>query len=181
MPDADSGQLRFTTLYNPEGRGSFRSGTIVPIYGSICGKVFRTGKTQHFNHIDELRDDPESFGSSVGQAFYERVKSEGLLSGCDLPLISRSGVVGVLSALKRSERAFERDDVSFLEQVAGQVAIAVENTLEYEKAIKDRDKETEQRLYLEDEIRGQFGEIVGDSRRPPCSSSRLLRLRIQAY
>ena len=163
LPDADSGQLRFTTLYNPEGRGSFRSGTIVPIYGSICGKVFRTGKTQHFNHIDELRDDPESFGSSVGQAFYERVKSEGLLSGCDLPLISRSGVVGVLSALKRSERAFERDDVSFLEQVAGQVAIAVENTLEYEKAIKDRDKETEQRLYLEDEIRGQFGEIVGDS------------------
>ena len=163
LPDADSGQLRLTTLYNPEGRGSFRSGTIVPIYGSICGKVFRTGKTQHFNHIDELRDDPESFGSSVGQAFYERVKSEGLLSGCDLPLISRSGVVGVLSALKRSERAFERDDVSFLEQVAGQVAIAVENTLEYEKAIKDRDKETEQRLYLEEEVRGQFGEIVGDS------------------
>ena len=163
LPDADSGQLRLTTLYNPEGRGSFRSGTIVPIHGSICGKVFRSGKTQHFNHIDELRDDPESFGSSVGQAFYERVKAEGLLSGCDLPLIGPSGVVGVLSALKRSERAFERDDVSFLEQVAGQVAIAIENTLEYEKAIKDRDKETEQRLYLEEEIRGQFGEIVGDS------------------
>ena len=87
-----------------------------------------------------------------------------MLSGCDLPLIGRSGgVVGVLSALKRSERAFERDDVSFLEQVAGQVAIAVENALDYEKAIKDRDKETEQRLYLEEEIRGQFGEIVGDS------------------
>jgi formate hydrogenlyase transcriptional activator len=163
LPDADSGQLRLTTLYNPEGRGSFRSGTIVPIYGSICGKVFRTGTTQHFNHIDELRDDPESFGSNVGQVFYERVRSEGLLSGCDLPLIGRSGVVGVLSALKRSERAFERDDVSFLEQVAGQVAIAVENTLEYEKAIKDRNKETEQRLYLEEEIRGQFGEIVGES------------------
>jgi len=163
LPDADSKQLRLTTLYNPEGRGSFRSGTIVPIYGSICGKVFRTGKTQHFNHIDELRDDPESFGSSVGQAFYERVSSEGLLSGCDLPLIGRKGVVGVLSALKRSERAFERDDVSFLEQVAGQVAIAVENTLEYEKAIKDRDKETEQRLYLEEELRAQFGEIVGQS------------------
>src|SRR5260370_27896462 len=100
LPDADSGQLRLTTLYNPEGRGSFRSGTIVPIYGSICGKVFRTGKTQHFNHIDELRDDPESFGSSVGQAFYERVKSEGLLSGCDLPLISRSGVASGQQAFR---------------------------------------------------------------------------------
>ena len=75
-----------------------------------------------------MRDDPESFGSSVGREFYERVVREGLVSGCDLPLIGRSGVVGVLAAMKRSERAFEREDVLFLEQVAGQVAIAVENT-----------------------------------------------------
>ncbi len=80
-----------------------------------------------------------------------------------MPLIGRNGVVGVLSALKRSERAFERDDVVFLEQVAGQVAIAVENALDYEKAIKDRDKETKQRLYLEEEIRAQWGAIVGES------------------
>ena len=50
-----------------------------------------------------------------------------------------------------------------MEQVAGQVAIAVENALEYEKATKDRDKETKQRLYLEEEIRAEFGEIVGES------------------
>jgi formate hydrogenlyase transcriptional activator len=50
-----------------------------------------------------------------------------------------------------------------LEQVARQVAIAVENTLEYEKAIKDRDKEAKQRLYLEEEIRAQCGAIVGES------------------
>jgi formate hydrogenlyase transcriptional activator len=47
--------------------------------------------------------------------------------------------------------------------VACQVAIAVENTLEYEKATKDRDKETKQRVYLEEEIRAEFGEIVGES------------------
>ena len=52
---------------------------------------------------------------------------------------------------------------SLLEQVACQVAIAVENTLEYEKATKDRDKETKQRLYLEEEIRAELGEIVGES------------------
>ena len=161
MPIAGScGSQPCTTLRR---RGSLCDGTIFPIHGSICGKAFRTGKTQHFNHIEEVRDDPESFGNSVGQAFYERVSREGLVSGCDLPLIGRSGVVGVLSALKRSERAFERDDVIFLEQVARQVAIAVENALEYEKAIKDRDKETKQRLYLEEEIRAQFGAIVGDS------------------
>jgi len=35
--------------------------------------------------------------------------------------------------------------------------------LEYEKARKDRDKETKQRLYLEEEIRAQCGAIVGGS------------------
>jgi formate hydrogenlyase transcriptional activator len=163
LPDAESGELRLTTLYNPEARGSLRDGTIVPIHGSACGKTLRTGKTQHFNNLEEIRDDPEGFGNSVGRRFYERVIAEGLVSGCDIGLIGRSGVVGVLAALKRSERAFERDDVLFLEQVARQVAIAVENALVYEEAIKDRDKETKQRLYFEKEIRAEFGEIVGES------------------
>jgi formate hydrogenlyase transcriptional activator len=64
---------------------------------------------------------------------------------------------------RRSDHAFKQDDVILLEQVAHQVAIAVENTLEYEEATKDRDKETKQRLYLEEEIRAEFGSIVGDS------------------
>ena len=163
LPDADSGELRVTTLYNPEARGSLCDGTIIPIHGSICGKAFWTGKLQHFNSFEEVRYDPESFGNSIGQRFYQRVMDEGLVSGCDIPLIGRNGVVGVLAALKRSERAFDRDDVAFLEQVASQVAIAVENALDYEKAIRDRDTETKQRLYLEEEIRTEFGAIVGDS------------------
>src|ERR1700740_72004 len=164
LPDADSGQLRVTTLYNPEARGSLRDGTLIPIHGSSCDKAFRTGKTQHFNNYEEVRDAPEYFGSSVGRPFYQRVVAEGLVSGCDLPLVGRGGVVGVLAALKRSERAYSKDDVTFLEQVAAQVAIAVENALDYEKATKDRDKETKQRLYLEEEIQSEFAEIVGESR-----------------
>ena len=163
LPDADSGDLRLTTLYNPEPRGFVSDGAIIPLHGSICGKAYRSGQTQHYNRLEELIDDPESFGSSAGRIFYETVKAEGLVSGCDLPLIGRTGVTGVLAALKRSERAFEADDVVFLEQVARQVAITVENALDYEKAIRDRDKEAEQRLYLEEEIRSQFGAIIGES------------------
>jgi formate hydrogenlyase transcriptional activator len=161
LPEADCGQLRMTTLYNSEERGSLCDGTLIP--GSSCDKAFRTGKTQHFHSFEEVRDDPEYFGSSVGRSFYQRVMAEGPVSGCGVPLIGRSGVVGVLAALKRSERAFEQNDVAFLEQVARQVAVAVENALDYEKALKDKDKETKQRLYLEDEIRAEFGEIVGES------------------
>jgi formate hydrogenlyase transcriptional activator len=162
LPDADSGELRMTILYNPEPRGYVCDG-IIPIHGSLCGKAFWTGKTQHFNHVEEHRNDPETFGNSVGRPYYQRHMDEGLISGCDLPLIGRGGVVGVLAALKRSERAYSKDDVAFLEQVARQVAIAVENALDYEKAIKDKDKETKQRVYLEEEIRSQFTEIVGES------------------
>jgi formate hydrogenlyase transcriptional activator len=163
LPDADSGELRITILYNPDARGFIDDRTVIPINGSVCGKVYRTGKTKHFDKLEDLRDDPESFGNSVGRVFYERVMAEGLRSGCDLPLIGRNGVVGVLTALKRSESAFGREDVEFLEQVSRPVAIAVENAMDYEKAIEDRDKETKQRRYLEEEIRAELGEIVGES------------------
>jgi formate hydrogenlyase transcriptional activator len=163
LPHGDGGELRLTILYNPESLGSISEGTTIPTGGSLCGKAFRTGKSQHFNSLEEVRDDPESFGNEVGRLFYERMVAEGLKSGCDLPLIGRRGVLGVLGALKRSERGFEREDVEFLEQVSRQVAIAVENALDYERAIKDRDTETKQRRYLEEEIRAEFGQIVGES------------------
>src|SRR5262245_16882864 len=43
LPDADGGELRLTTLYNPEARGSLCDGTVIPNDGSVCGRVFRTG------------------------------------------------------------------------------------------------------------------------------------------
>ncbi len=163
LADAGSGNLRLAILYNPESRGSICDGAIIPLRGSICGKAFRTGKSQHVNSFEEVRDDPQSFGNDVGRVFYKRLMAEGLKSGCDLPLIGRTGVLGVLSALKRSEQAFDVEDVRFLEQVSRQVAIAVENALDYETAIQDRDQETKQRRYLEEEIRAEFSEIVGES------------------
>lgn len=162
LPDAESGDLRLTTLYDRESRGVIGDGSIVPLYGSVCGKAFRTGATQHFDCLEEIRDDPESLGNAAGRVFCERVIAEGLKSGCDFPLIGRGGVVGVLSALKRSERAFEKEEIGFLEQVARQVAFAVENALDYERVIKDRDQEAKKRLYLEEEIRAEFRDIIGE-------------------
>ncbi len=163
LPDSDTEDLRLTILYNPDSRGAITDGAIVPIRGSVCGKVFRTGKSEHIDSFEDVRDDPESLGSDVGRLFFEEIVAEGLKSGCDLPLIGRTGVLGVLSALKRTEKAFEEEDVKFLEQVSRQVAIAVENALDYERAVKDRDEETKQRRYLEEEIRAELGEIIGES------------------
>jgi formate hydrogenlyase transcriptional activator len=163
LPDADRTQLRVTILYNPEGRGAIVDGTMVPLKGSTCGKAFLTGKNQRIDRLEDLSDDPETFGSREGRGFFERVMAEGVKSGSELPLVGRKGVVGVLGAFSRTERAFSEDEFAFLEQVARQVAIAVENALDFEMAMEDRARETKQRLYLEEELRAEFGAIVGES------------------
>ena len=163
LPDSESGELRVTILYNPDARGPFREGWLVPMNSSISGQVLRTAKTVRIDTFEQVREDPEIYGNPAGQRLYERVVEEGLRAGCYLPLVGRNGVVGVLMLSRRSDSPFEKGDVILLEQVARQVAIAVENALEYEKAVKDRDKETKQRIYLEEEIRAQSGAIVGES------------------
>ncbi|HEV8074574.1 MAG TPA: sigma 54-interacting transcriptional regulator [Candidatus Acidoferrum sp.] len=163
LPDSESGELRVSILHNPDARGPFREGSLVPINSSISGQVLRKAKSVRIDSFKQVREDPEIYGNPDGQLLYERVIEEGLRTGCYLPLIGHDRVVGVLMLSRRSDNAFEKDDVILLEQVACQVAIAVENTLEYEKATKDRDKETKQRIYLEEEIRAEFGEIVGES------------------
>lgn len=163
LPQTDRKHLCATVLYNPESQGFISDGALVPIEGSVCGKAFRTRKNEHIDSLEQMRDDPESFGSEEGQRFFEKIMAEGLKSGCELPLIGRNGVVGVLSALSRRERAFTEEEFAFLEQVARQVAIAVENALDYERATEEKNRETERRLYLEDELRAEFGAIVGGS------------------
>src|SRR6202167_6347741 len=163
LPDSESGALRVTLLHNPDMRGPCREGSLVPMNSSISGQVLRKGKSIRIDSFEQVREDPEIYGNPDGRFVYGRVIEEGLRTGCYLPLIGRDRVVGVLMLCRRSDNSFEKDDVILLEQVACQVAIAVENTLEYEQATKDRDKETRQRLYLEEEIRAELGEIVGES------------------
>jgi len=163
IPDSEIGALRVTMLHNPDARGPYHEGSLVPMNSSISGQVLRQGKTIRIDSFEQVRNDPGIYGNPEGQLVYQHVIGEGLMTGCYLPLVGRGRVVGVLMLSRRSDNAFQKDDVILLEQVACQVAIAVENMLEYEKATKDRDKEAEQRLYLEREIRAEFSSIVGES------------------
>ena len=161
----ENGQLRTEMLYLPSGRGFAYEGMIVPIKGSISGKVFRTRKPVRISNFDDLRNDPDVYANVDGQPFYKRVSNEGLKSGCFLPLISRDKVVGVLHVCKRPENAFTEEDLEFLEQIAAQVAMGVENALEYRTIFDSRKRLEEQKQYLQDEILAEqnFGEIVGAS------------------
>jgi formate hydrogenlyase transcriptional activator len=111
VPDSESGALRVTILHNPDAKGPFREGSLVPMNGSISGQVLRKGKSIRIDSFEQVRDDPEIFGNPNGRLLYERVIEEGLRTGCYLPLVGRDRVVGVLMLCRRSDNHFAKDDV----------------------------------------------------------------------
>ena len=87
-------------------------------------------------------------------------------SFCSLPLLAHKRTLGALNVGRRRDDGFTLEDVELLSQVAQQVAIAVENALAYKQIAQLKDKLTEEKLYLEEEIQTDynFEEIVGESR-----------------
>jgi formate hydrogenlyase transcriptional activator len=116
--DCETGALRVHTLYNPDARGPFREGSLVPMKGSISGQVMRKAKTIRIDSFEQVRDDPDIYGHPEGQLIYESVVKEGLRTGCYLPLVGRNITLGVLMLCRRSDNIFQNDDVILLEQVA---------------------------------------------------------------
>ena len=165
LPDVASGQLRLHGLDSPEGRGFFQEEMVIPVQGSASGLAFRTGKPLALNSFAQARRDPEIYGAPGAEEFYQRVAAEGFTSGCFLPLLSRGRVLGVLSLSTRQEHTFRPDEVAFLGQVASQVAIAVENALDYRHVTASQERLAEETRYLQEELRTahNFDTILGDS------------------
>ena len=156
LADAEGKQLRVHAFDYPESRGVFTEGALVPIEGTMPGDAFKSGKPMIVNRLDPAEMPPE---------MYRKASAEGLHSLCDVPLISKNRLLGVLAVARREENAFDEEEVSFLVQVANQLAIGVENALAYRQIGELTEKLAQEKLYLEDEIRGEmdFEGIVGQS------------------
>ena len=154
LADSDGDRLQTFVLDFPESKGFIRE-EYCSMEGSLGGYVFRTGKPWRGNSSDVLQ-----LGLTDEPAL-----PEGLKAGCMVPLVSRNRVLGLLGLGRREENAFSQADMGFLAQVASQIAIAVENALEYGQITQAKERLTEQKLYLEDEIRIEqnFEEIIGNS------------------
>ena len=152
LPDPENGRLRIYALDFPAGEGLVHEG-FEPSAAtqSRAPEVFQTGEPMIL-HSRELAGDPIA-------------ASQGVKSVCHLPLVSRNRVLGTVSLGSIREDAFPPEDVAFLTQVASQVAIAIDNALAYNEISESKDKLTQEKLYLEDEIRSElnFEEIVGKS------------------
>lgn len=157
LPDCDGAYLRFYALDFPDGKGFLTSETRIPLEGSPLGIAYRTGQIQLRGRPEIVAECPEACKNSA--------LKEGLKSGCFLPLVSRDRTLGVLALSRFAEGGFTRDEIEFLEQVARQIAIAVENALAYGEIAALKEKLSQEKLYLEDEIRGEFDfeGIVGQS------------------
>jgi len=156
LPEPDGVHLRVHALDFPDSRGYFAKHALIPIADTTPGETFQSGKPWILNRLDPADVSPEMYAKAAG---------EGMKSLCDVALISRDRVLGVLALASREENAFDREATAFLAQVAQQVAIGVENALAYGEIAELKDKLAQEKLYLEEEIRGEmdFEGIVGQS------------------
>jgi formate hydrogenlyase transcriptional activator len=155
LAEPDLKSLRRYVIDFPQSKGFIREETLVPIEGSLGGKVFQTRKLWAGD-----AQDVAALGLDKEPAL-----AEGFRSGCVLPLVSRDRVLGVLALARLEESPFSEDEIELASQVAGQVTIAVENALAYGQIAILKDKLAQEKLYLEQEIRSEmnFDEIVGRS------------------
>jgi formate hydrogenlyase transcriptional activator len=155
LPDREQRQLHQLARDFPESTGFTEEDSLYPVEGSLVGRVFSTGKPVVIGTKTDALNERET----------SEVRAEGIESGLALPLISRNRTLGVLTLGSRVESSFSLEDVDFLVRAAGQVAIAVENALAYGEIAELKDRLAQEKLYLEDEIRGEvdFEGIVGQS------------------
>jgi formate hydrogenlyase transcriptional activator len=156
LPDAENKQLRLYALDFPEGKGFLQEELVYSIEGSPSGAAFRTMKPL------ALRS---PFTGWLHYPIVQKAVREGLKSFCFLPLISRNRAIGTLVLARLRDDAFSQADISFLAQVATQIALAVENALAYREIRELKEQLSKEKLYLEDEIRTEmnFAQIIGNS------------------
>jgi formate hydrogenlyase transcriptional activator len=95
----------------------------------------------------------------------EVLRANGIQSACALPLTTAHRRIGILALGSNQPYTYSEEEVAFLSLVANQIAVAMDNALAYGQIAELKDRLTQEKLYLEDEIRNErnFEEILGFS------------------
>ena len=153
VADAQAGYMRFHAVDFPGSVGVARTGSLMPIEGTLLGELFRTGK-------------PVLHPPSNGIGAYEVVSPEGIRFACAVPLFCRDKTLGTLSVGRREPPSFTERDLELLIQLSTQVAIALDNSIAWGQVNDLKNQLAREKVYLEDEIRSelQFDEIIGKTK-----------------
>jgi formate hydrogenlyase transcriptional activator len=149
--------LRVHALDFPDSRGYLQQDMLMSMDGTNAGTAFRTGQGRFVGAGGApYSDDREVFRIRNGEGFRSLLL---------VPLQSNDAPVGLLSLGSRQERAFSQSDLDFATQIGRQVAIAINNALQHYALSESREQISEQKSYLEEEIRSEqnFEDIIGGS------------------
>src|SRR4029077_20272266 len=155
LPDAVSGKFRVFALDFPHGKGVMKEELLVTPSAAVK-KAMDTLKPVVIDTQER-----EEFVSGTT----EIAAAEGIKALCNIPLANRGRFLGILSILRTTDTPFSPEDVDFLSRASGQIAIAIENALAYREISELKDKLAQEKIYLEEEFRGEmgFGQIIGNS------------------
>ena len=154
--DPATGLLKIHALDFPGHQGFLKPEMVVSRDGSPAGRALTQGQP-----LIARGAELDEYTSEV----VRMLRAEGLQTICCIPLINRGRSFGTLNLASRRLDVFSAADVELVQQVAAQVAIAVENALAFKEIDALKDKLAVEKLYLEEEIRTEFNfeEIVGES------------------
>ena len=160
LQDAEAGSFRIHKLRFEKNESFFEEGEVASdsCAKGPCGIAMATRKPAVFD-----AQDLKKLASASPCA--QKMVAEGVKVYCSVPLLSHDRALGALNVGRLSADAFSPDDIELLNEVAKQVAIAVENAQAYRKVAELKDKLAKERVYLEEEVRLEhnFGEIIGKS------------------
>ncbi|MGO9367126.1 MAG: sigma 54-interacting transcriptional regulator [Terriglobales bacterium] len=131
-------------------------GNEVPLELALSARAIQTREVAFYT-----LDDLHKMESPLARAMYE----SGILSVCSVPLVAGNRVWGVLNANDKTGNAFGPSEVEYLQQVANQIAAALQNAHAYGEIAQLKDRLSHEKRYLEYEIRraNQADDIVGNS------------------
>jgi formate hydrogenlyase transcriptional activator len=154
--DEESHTLSYYPLESSLTTGVAGMDTTHPVKDTPAGHALMDRETKIFTREDLLE---------IQSAYVTQMLDRGIQSVCCIPLITRKGELGTLNLASKQEHAFAPPDIGFLQQIAAQVAVALDNARSYREIAALTEKLANEKLYLEEEIRAElnFEEIVGES------------------
>jgi Nif-specific regulatory protein len=155
LHDPKKNVLRLIALEASAPSAHFAVGYEVAVDEGNAGWVFRHQKFS-------LRRDLEKERSYATE---DILFSEGIRSLCAVPLIVRTQSIGTLGVVAEIPDQYSKADAEFLQEVANQVALAIENMKSYEEIAGLKARLEAENVYLQEEIRTEhnFSEVVGNS------------------
>jgi formate hydrogenlyase transcriptional activator len=134
--DADRHELRLHALDFPDHQDFLEKGQLIPLVGTPASLAFASRKP-----VLRHRPDFDEFPADI----MKRAYAQGIRSGCAVPLLCRDKIVGSMVLASLRESAFTEDDAQLLTHIGTQVAIAVDNALNYERLRRAESEATRER------------------------------------